>query len=145
VSYGEDEEDETVKLWDVDNGQCMQTFQIHSDWVSAVTFSLNGKILASGSDDRTVKIDKQTVKIWDIMSNRCLQTLHDRGNWFGRCTFSPDRTILAISSEEPTKKIFTVKIWDIFSGQCRQTLQGHRDRVHAPVGNAGNEPPRCSL
>jgi WD40 repeat protein len=50
--------DRTVRLWDVGVGlgAALQTLKGHLDTVSAVTFSPNGKQLASTSRDRTVRL-----------------------------------------------------------------------------------------
>ena len=53
--------DETVKLWDVTSGECLQTLEGHSYIVNSVSFSPDGTKVASGSYD-------ETVKLWDVMS-----------------------------------------------------------------------------
>jgi WD40 repeat protein len=62
-------EDNTVKIWDISNGECLQTLKDHSNIVNMVAFSPNSARLASASEDKTVKI-------WDTSSGECLQTLN---------------------------------------------------------------------
>ncbi|KAF4767108.1 hypothetical protein N7455_011603 [Penicillium solitum] len=49
--------DNTVQLWDTATGSLQQTLEGHSDSVCSVTFSPDGRLLASGS--------YETVQPWD--------------------------------------------------------------------------------
>ncbi|XGV96578.1 MAG: NB-ARC domain-containing protein [Leptolyngbya sp. BL-A-14] len=61
-------EDQTVRLWDVQTGQCIKTLPGHTGLVSSVSFSADGKLLISGSQD-------ETIKLWDVRTQHCIRTL----------------------------------------------------------------------
>ncbi|WP_399315287.1 WD40 repeat domain-containing protein [Trichocoleus sp. FACHB-262] len=49
--------DDTVRIWDVRTGKPIgQPLHGHERRVSAVAFSLDGKTIASGGDDNTVRL-----------------------------------------------------------------------------------------
>jgi WD40 repeat protein len=49
-------EDNTLKLWDLDTGECLATLEGHEAGVKSVAFSPDGKMLVSGSADNTIKL-----------------------------------------------------------------------------------------
>jgi hypothetical protein len=48
--------DTTVRLWDVDVGRCVHTLARHSEAVYSVAWSPNGKLVATGSFDKTLNM-----------------------------------------------------------------------------------------
>jgi WD40 repeat protein len=48
--------DNTIKLWNVETGKEIRTLSGHYMIVTSVSFSSDGKILASGSWDSTIKL-----------------------------------------------------------------------------------------
>jgi WD40 repeat protein len=85
----------------------------HSDDVKSVAFSPDGKILASGSRDNTIKL-------WDVATRRLIATL--TGHSFGviSVAFSPDGKILVSGSSDRT-----IKLWDVATRRLIATLTGH--------------------
>ena len=118
-------EDKTVKIWDVDSGECQQNLPGHSNWVSSVAFSPDGKTLASGSTDHAIKI-------WNLDSGKCRRTLEEHKtlkehkSWVRSVAFSPDGEKLASGSAD-----HTIKIWDLSNDKCLkswQTFERHEGR-----------------
>jgi WD40 repeat protein len=48
----------TVKVWDLDEGTCMRTFE-HSDWVTSVAVTPDAKYLVAGSYEGT--------RVWELL------------------------------------------------------------------------------
>lgn len=73
----------------------------HTRDVVSLAISPNGKVLASGSVDTTIRL-------WDPATRQSVATLEGHGGEVSALAFSPDSTMLA--SGEMYKK---VKIWDV--------------------------------
>jgi WD40 repeat protein len=59
--------DKTAILWDANSGKKIQTFEGHTDQVSSVALSADGKQLVTGSYDKTAIL-------WETASGKKLQT-----------------------------------------------------------------------
>ncbi len=98
--------------------------QGHSELVISVAFSPDGKTLASGSADKTIKL-------WDVATGKLSQTLtgHSDGVYSDEVSsvaFSPDGKTLASGSHDKT-----IKLWDMATGKLSQTLTGDSDAVYS--------------
>jgi WD40 repeat protein len=116
-------EDQTLRLWNITTGECLQIFAGHRRYifsVAAAPVPSNGiSLIASGSND-------QTIKLWNIQTGECLKTLEDHQGWIQAIAFNPDATLLASGSTDQT-----IKLWDVKSGSCLRTLEGHTKEVRS--------------
>jgi WD40 repeat protein len=89
----------------------------HTSCIRKVAFSPDGKILASGSNDRTVRL-------WDLNGKPIGQPCVGHNDSVTSVTFSPDGKILASGSDDRT-----VRLWDLNGKPIGQPCVGHNDSV----------------
>jgi WD40 repeat protein len=81
----------------------------HARDVISVVFSPDGRLLASGSEDGTIKL-------WRVADGSLVRTLTGHTNDVNSVSFSPDGRLLASGSEDNT-----IKLWRVADDALRQT------------------------
>src|SRR6266545_3482066 len=91
----------------------------NSGIVYSVAFSPDGKTLASGSGDNTIRL-------WDVGTGRLIRSFEERNQWVPSVAFSPDGKMIASGSHEQV-----VKLWDVGTGNLIRSFMGHRNTIHS--------------
>lgn len=97
----------------------------HSNSVTSIAFSPNGRLLASGSDDNSIKI-------WDTTTGHLLRNITEpifnastrSVGTIDNVAFSPDGRLLASSHSS-----FVVKLWDVETGKELRRLNGAEQAI----------------
>ncbi|MFH1956910.1 MAG: protein kinase [bacterium] len=100
-------------------GSLTRTLKGHTGWVLSVAFSPDGKYLASGSGDGTIKL-------WRVSDGKLIRTFKGHANKVVSVSFSPDGKLIASGSWD-----CTIKIWHVSKGSLIRTLKGHTGYVNS--------------
>jgi GTPase SAR1 family protein/DNA-directed RNA polymerase subunit RPC12/RpoP len=98
----------------------------HKHWVSTLAVSPDGKWVASGSDD-------QTVKIWDLETGYCRATMKGHTDRVESVAITPDgRRVLSGSPDQ------SIRVWDANSGESLAKLEAHSNQIWSVVALQDN-------
>jgi serine/threonine protein kinase len=99
----------TWELW--------QTLRAHRNWVRSVVMHPNGRLMVSGSGDKTLKF-------WRVPSGEVIRSVDAHESWIRAVATAPGGDLLASCSNDRL-----VKLWNWRTGELVQTLEGHGDWV----------------
>jgi len=95
----------------------LRTLTGHSGGVWSVALSMDGRIVVSGSRDKTIKI-------WDMLTGKELRTLTGHSDVVDSVALSTDGQTLVSGSDDKT-----IKVWNIRTGKESGTLTGHSSEI----------------
>ncbi|MFF4490020.1 hypothetical protein ACFY0F_26595 [Streptomyces sp. NPDC001544] len=93
----------------------------HTNFVQSVAFSPDGHTLASGSDDKTIRL-------WGTATGKLRATLTGHTGTVESVAFSPYGHTLASGGVDGK-----IRLWDTATGKLRSTLPGHANSVNSVV------------
>ncbi len=95
----------------------------HGSEVNAVAFAPDGSLLASGSENKKVRL-------WDPRTGRLVRELTGHAGAVRALAFSPDGTVLACGCHSKRKALpDEIVLWDPHAGSVRQRWTGHGNAV----------------
>lgn len=114
--------------------RCTSSMPGHAEAVISVNFSPDGKHLASGSGDTTVRF-------WDVNTQTPSYTCKGHKNWVLCISWSPDSSKLASACKDGK-----IIIWDPVTGtQMGKTMVGHKQWVTSLSWEPYHKNPECRL
>lgn len=125
----DDDKDNTIKVWDMETGECRATLEGHADIVNSVAITPDGKRILSGSND-------ESVRVWDADSGRELVKLDDHTDVIWSMNALKDNVRALSSSGDGT-----LRLWDLDSGKCltifRYEVESRDDGCCSSVNSTG--------
>ncbi len=112
-------DDNTIKLWDVNTGEVIRSFEGHTDDVESAVFSPDGQYVLSGSDDNTIKL-------WDVNTGELIHFFEGYTNSVNSVAFSPDGHYVLSGNPDWDD---TMKLWDVNTGELIRSFEGHTNSV----------------
>ncbi|MBL9175412.1 MAG: protein kinase, partial [Verrucomicrobiales bacterium] len=103
--------EDTIRVWEAETGRPLAELKGHTGWVGEVTFSRDGRWLASAAAD-------QTIRLWETSHWKETKILRGHEDEVHTVAFSPDGLTLASGGKDGR-----ILLWDI-SG--RRSSYGHR-------------------
>ena len=109
----------SIELWDWRTGRFLANLSGLSDFALSVSYSPDGKVLASGTKDGMITL-------WDPGLGTIIRKLAGSGTAVNDLAFSPDGGTLASGAEDGS-----IALWDAAAGTRRRALHGHAQGIVA--------------
>ncbi len=113
--------DNTVRLWDTENGMLLRSMFGHMNEVICLTASRFRPLIISGSGDKTIKV-------WNYRTKKslspCLMTLTGHTGFVWSVELLRDDSTLVSGSQDNL-----IRVWNIDNGECLKILVGHSSQV----------------
>ena len=80
-------DDNTIRVWDINNGHCLLILEGHTDAVLSIDITLDSSNIVSGSNDNTVRL-------WDVPTGICKQCLREHTAAVNSVVFTLDKSLI---------------------------------------------------
>jgi WD repeat-containing protein 47 len=108
-----------LRLWDAEAGSCLLVLEGHSDQIFGIRASLDGSVLVTASQDRTVRL-------WDVRARKCVRALSSAGVPASSVDLSPTANTVAAGYVDGS-----CVLYDITSGRPMYDFHYHTMDCHA--------------
>ena len=112
--------DGRVRVLDTGTYEVKTSFKAAAEGLTALAFSPDGMLLASGSGYAS-----SAVQLWKIPSGDSAGALAEHTAWISALAFTPDgKTLVSASADQ------TIRVWNVVDRKQSFLLRGHLDEVH---------------
>ncbi|WP_329059906.1 hypothetical protein [Amycolatopsis sp. NBC_01480] len=108
--------DYTLRLWDLETGECRKELTGHQDSVTSIAFAPDGSTAVSASAEHTLRV-------WDLNTGVCLKVLSGHADEVTAVAVAASGHVLSGSADH------TLRWWDPRTGECLRVLSGHTGPV----------------
>jgi WD40 repeat protein/serine/threonine protein kinase len=107
-----DDRERVVRLWDLADGRCQRELAAHESGVTALCFSADGRIAATGYHGGTIRV-------WDLGDGRCVHVLTGGTTPDALSLGAGARFLLSGEGRD-------IRLWELDSGRCLRTFRAHQ-------------------
>jgi WD40 repeat protein len=101
--------DKTLQILDMDSGKCLRNLAGHTDMITEVIMTPDGRRVVSASLDNTLRV-------WDLKSGKCLHRLIGHTDEIIKVLLMPDgKSVASVSKDK------SFKMWNLDNGKCIRT------------------------
>jgi RNA polymerase sigma factor (sigma-70 family) len=108
-----------VQIWDAGTGKEIKAWKAHTETVTALTFTPDGKRLVTGGEDKAVHL-------WDIETGKEVRSFTGHDDRVLCAAVSPDGKLLVTGAADAT-----ARLWDLATDKELHVLKGHEYAVGA--------------
>ncbi|KAG4384279.1 hypothetical protein AAZX31_13G227100 [Glycine max] len=120
--------DTNLKIWDIRKKGCIHTYKGHSQGISIIKFTPDGRWVVSGGFDNVVKV-------WDLTAGKLLHDFKFHEGHIRSIDFHPLEFLLATGSADRTVKFWDLETFELI-GSARPEATGVRSIAFHPDGRA---------